>query len=236
MAITKTMFQGTTLDANQAEVYEWLTANATDYFDGFTNDTENYKIYCTVNGETAMEFDFSGIVHSRVQARLYLNGVVEGTGSTYDAYSNGSTMVRFVYTTSNGIFFMIDRVDATANYGTNNAWIGVFKTTADTVGGVYVRYINNTNNFRLTLVDFELNTTFFAPYAPAVDSIVVKPSQGASSLTPLPLGDGGTGAVGVFLVLFISENLYQADVNYMSLVIDIGGTKYLTNGILAFEE
>ena len=58
MAIEKTTFVATTSADRQTEVYNWLSANATDYFETITNDTEHLKIVCTFAGCENAKIEF----------------------------------------------------------------------------------------------------------------------------------------------------------------------------------
>ena len=103
MAIKKTTFMATTLTERQTEVYDWLSENATDYFETITNDTEHSKIVCTFAGcETAKtEFYFS----YGVMASLFLeNGTIYGSASS--SSDNVNRKVCEAIKTSYGIYLV----------------------------------------------------------------------------------------------------------------------------------
>lgn len=52
-------------------------------------------------------------------------------------------------------------------------------------------------------------------------------------LTPIPLGDGETSANGLFLTPY--TELYTSG-QWQHTVIDIGGTKYVYDGVIALQE
>lgn len=81
MAITKTVFTGTSKTAQAPEVLAWMQANATDFFDSITAN-ENGDITCTYEGTAALVLGF------------YYNAASIST-STRDAtlrLSNGNTV------------------------------------------------------------------------------------------------------------------------------------------------
>lgn len=57
MAIEKTLFTQSTLDARRTEVYNWLTANATEYFSEITID-DNKQIVCTIANGGSVVFGY----------------------------------------------------------------------------------------------------------------------------------------------------------------------------------
>lgn len=57
MAIEKTLFTQSTLDERRTEVYNWLTANATEYFSEITID-DNKQIVCTIANGGSVVFGY----------------------------------------------------------------------------------------------------------------------------------------------------------------------------------
>lgn len=223
MAIEKTTFTGATAAENQAELYAWLTANATDLFDGITNDTNAGTITCTVNGVTAVVFTCG----TSVTTTIYLNGTADTTN-----YVLTGTLYKHAYKTSNGI--AIRSYHPTSTNIASTAWLFVFKTSANTVGAVYDRFVGTgASSLKLTFVDFERNNDFYAPFGSSTSRGTPIKEASLMALTPIPCGDGETSANGAFMSTF--TELYDTT-QHLNKIIDIGGTKYVYNGVIAFRE
>lgn len=59
MAIVKTQFRNDDLALQAPEVLAWLQANATEYFDSITYDSDNSKIVCEIGTTKALEIFFT---------------------------------------------------------------------------------------------------------------------------------------------------------------------------------
>lgn len=95
MAIVKTQFRNDDLALQAPEVLAWLQANATEYFDSITYDSDNSKIVCEIGEAKALEVFFTGTT----AFTAYLNNGVSFSGM------RGSTPGLFLtgVTCSNGI-------------------------------------------------------------------------------------------------------------------------------------
>jgi len=101
MAIEKTYFTQTTAAANLPEVYEWLAANSTGYFDSVTMSDDSTTITCTI-GERAV---LTIILNSNNSSYTELK-TTSCVGLTYDLREgNNYTTYYALYAkaTSNGL-------------------------------------------------------------------------------------------------------------------------------------
>lgn len=101
MAIEKTLFTQSTVDARRTEVYNWLTANATEYFSEITID-DNKQIVCTIANGGSVVFGY-GTSNSSYQ----YNGIITlANGTSYKSSSNSSLLYKHTYAVKmdNGIY------------------------------------------------------------------------------------------------------------------------------------
>ena len=108
MAIEKTTFVATTLTERQTEVYNWLTANATDYFETITNDTENSKIICSFSECENAKLEFGFI------RQLPMCRITNEVGTHYDCGKYGydpalGYTLKIAIKTSYGMYFKNDK-------------------------------------------------------------------------------------------------------------------------------
>ena len=76
MAIVKTQFRNDDLALQAPEVLAWLQANATEYFNSITYDSNNSKIVCEIGETKALEVFFTGTT----AFTAYLNNGVSFSG------------------------------------------------------------------------------------------------------------------------------------------------------------
>lgn len=209
MAIVKTNFSGATQSANKTEVLAWLQANASDYFDTIEADT-NGNILCGIGSVTALKLGFDGTTASGISLQNGTTATCEATGDRFT----------FAVKTSKGVFLN------SYNYG------GIFltKSNVDTTIIIWnIRY--ETNKYSYTFADLNNSVTIYKPYANAswADSRSewVK-SADCTSLTPV-ISNGGTYAPNAYIQTFTEYALIQG-------ILDIGGTKYWTDGVIVLAE
>jgi hypothetical protein len=172
MAITKTVFSGTTAATNAAEVTAWLQANATDLFESVTNEAN--IITCTVSG--------GGQLIIKPNVREWTAVLSNGTSNTIDHYNN-SNKVTEAYATSKGI----------ALYSESNMWIFVVKSNNNSIGIVFTENANKNYYF----ADFANSVSFKSD-----PNNIKHTQMGMTSLCACPLGNGGTYGDGLYFVPF----------------------------------
>lgn len=209
MAIVKTIFSGTTQAANKVEVLAWLQANASDFFDTIEADSSG-NILCGIGSVTALKLGFDGSTQSKVTLQ-------NGTTATLQPADDRFT---FAVKTSKGVFLN------SYNYG------GIFLTKSNTDSTIIIWNIRyETNNYSYTFADLNNSATIYKPYANAswADSRSewVK-SADCTSLTPV-ISNGGTYAPAAYIQTFSEYALTKG-------ILDIGGVKYWTDGVVALAD
>lgn len=229
MAITKTNFLGTTLEAQVSEVLTWLQANATAYFDTIEYNSETSCILCTVDGVVALELHFEHTTAALTKAFLK-NGVsmniIRNTSSTF--------LYKYAVSTSNGFALYLGE---SANY---EDWIIITKNNNNDLyiallGTVYESTASaGLNTTAFVTGDFENSFTFtkWVNGSSGTGAASVKNWLGTSaaltSLVPLVSGDCPTYTPNLFITRF-SEHL-----GVIGKVI-IGDTEYFSNGYIALK-
>ena len=103
MAIEKTLFTQSKLDERRTEVYNWLTANATEYFSEITID-DNQQIVCTIANGGSVVFGYGG---SSSSGNMYNCKVTLSNGTSYKP-NNGVNSVSYKHSYAvkmdNGIY------------------------------------------------------------------------------------------------------------------------------------
>jgi len=228
MAITKTNFLGTTLEAQASEVLAWLQANATAYFDTIEYNSETSCIVCTVDGVVALEFHFEHTTTVITKAFLK-NGVgVNILRSTSTAF-----LYKYAISTSNGFALYLGE---NPNY---EDWIFISKNNNNELyiallGAVFESVSSATGNTAFVTGDFENSFTFtkWVSGGSTSGATAVKNWLGTSanltSLVPLVSGDCPTYTPNLFITRF-SEHL-----GVIGKVI-IGDTEYFSNGYIALK-
>ena len=86
MAIEKTLFTQSTLDTRRTEIYNWLTANATEYFSEITID-DNKQIVCTIANGGSVVLGYGS------NSSYQYNGIITlANGTSYKSSSSTSTL------------------------------------------------------------------------------------------------------------------------------------------------
>lgn len=203
MAITKTLFSGTTSEANAAEIYTWMQANANEYFDSIT--CENNRITCSTSG--------GGYITIKSGIREWECKLDNGKSFYIDNYMNDTSKVRIsaAYKTSKGIALVIS----------DEGWIFVCKSNSGSTGVLLSSYYHPG---RYAFADLAYSTKWI--YDVGYDLTHIQMAM--TSLAPVPLGDSGTYADGLYFVPF-----YQYDNMGM---ISVGGKSYVYSGWAALEE
>lgn len=228
MAITKTNFLGTTLEAQVSEVLAWLQANATAYFDTIAYDSETSCILCSVDGVVALKLHFEHSTTAITEAFLK-----NGNNIYILRATNAQFLYKYAISTSTGFALYLG---PNANY---EDWIFISKNNNNELfiallGTVSEVYSTNTGSTAFATGDFENSFTFTKWISGSSSSGTsnVKNWLGASaaltSLVPLVSGDCDTYTPNLFITRF-SEHL-----GIIGKVI-IGDTEYFSNGYIALK-
>lgn len=225
MAITKTTFTSTDATDSLQDLLTWLQANADDLFDGITLDSESSTLTCTVNGHKAVTFEKATNADA-ILTRIWLNNAASNPN-----YGSVAVVARDAYKTSKGIAIRFCSPSQPNSYYLIS-WLYVFRTNEGTIGACHCRPVSNSSgSLYCTFVDFERCLNFMNSFSSSRAYLI---NQAAlTALTPVPLGDAGTVAEGLYITTF--TELYDT-VQWYNAIIDIGGTKYVYNGVIAFQE
>lgn len=172
MAISKTVFSGTTAETNAAEVTAWLQANATAFFSTITN-SENI-ITCDVIG--------GGQVIIKPKVREWQVKLGNSTSLTIDHYG-AYDGVSAAFVTSKGIALFSDPM-----------WIFIAKSNNNTIGIVCYQ---NSNWNSLHFADFSTSVAFKND-----SNNIKQTEMGVTSLCVCPFGMSGNYADGLYCTPF----------------------------------
>lgn len=211
MAITKTIFTGSTSAQRSAEMLAYLQANAANFFDDITADS-NGNISCTIDGVTAILLPYvSG---------TYLTVKLKNDVSIQAKFSNDMEFVKG-YHSSNGI--MLTGKGVTIAVSVNNAGSPVIavKFRTDSTNGYY------SYNFG----DFSQGVTWTHPWigntdSGSVESLVAK-SAALTVFVPC-----------VFDSALYSESLGitpYSEYAKTECILDLNGVQYAYDGALALK-
>ena len=209
MAIVKTNFTITSQAVNKVEVLAWLQENASDFFDIIEADSGG-NILCKIGSVTALKLGFDGRTQSKATLQ---NGTTATSEPTSDIFS-------YAVKTSKGIFLNSD------NFG------GIFLTKSNTDSTIIIWNIRySTNNYSYTFADLNNSVSFFKPrdndtWANSRSAWVK--SADCTSLTHV-VTKGGTYAPDAYIQTFSEYALTKGS-------LDIGGTKYWTDGVVALAD
>lgn len=210
MSISKTYFTGTTTAANRVELYEWLSANATEYFDTIEDRTvlpSGDGIFCEIGGKEVLRF----------------LGNDNGSDKTKVTLKNGKTITDYVVVTWKTATKTDNEIYLRASNGDD---LFVTKTTDGTVLLALILH-TTASRYPLYLCDFSRSANFTIIGSEGANSFCV--SAGKTGLVNM-VSDAGTHCDNLFLVPF-TQFAGQSDI-----VIDKDGTKYVYNGIFALKE
>lgn len=223
MAITKTVFTGATLAANAPEVLAFLLANAAGYFDTVTADA-NGNVKCTIDDVDVLILGFDGTQKNTISL---LNGT---TVKNYAGASlwNGSLPFTTAYTTANGIM-LVDNAGGT---------FIITKTNENTTAIIATMRTTNTQSSanKICIGDPATNSTWFdvgsgaGSAAAARAKYVINESATLTTLTPLPLGDGGTYCPNCFVTPWTENGGITSPKKLI-----YGGDEYIYDGAFALK-
>lgn len=189
MAIVKTVFTATTIAANEPEVLAFLQANAAGYFDSFTD--ADGVISCMVGSVAALALSFNNTDKTTIS-------LTNGTTATVYMASNNE---RFIagYKTDYGVLLE----------GSTGATYMITKSNANSTA--IVACLKNLNNaYSVFVGDVSNNSAWYTPNTGNTvllsrQKYTINYAASLTTLTPLPLGDGGTYAPNLLVSCF-TEN------------------------------
>ena len=219
MAITKTVFTATTQAANAAEVYAFLNANKSGWFDSVTQD-ESGNIICTVGGVDCLKLGFDGSTK---------NVKITAANGTYkqDYYAN--IKWQYAYVTSKGLWLYSNAVFS------GTAWqVSVFITNTDS-GDTAIVAIITTGSSSMGLVTADVlndsvNMIYNSSgiYSTGIAKIIF--TSGVTTLTQIPLTTGGTSYTPYLYFTQFSQYPFTPS------VLTVGTTQYAYDGRIALKE
>ena len=209
MAIVKTNFTITSQAANKVVVLAWLQTNASEFFDTIEADSSG-NILCKIGSVTSLKLGFDGSTQSKATLQ---NGTTATSEPTSDIFS-------YAVKTSKGVFLNSD------NFG------GIFLTKSNTDSTIIIWNIRYyANGYSYTFADLNNSVSFFKPrdgdtWANSRSAWVI--SADCTSLTPV-ISNGGTSAPAAYIQTFSEYALTKG-------ILDIGGNKYWTDGVIALAD
>ena len=214
MSITKHVFTGTTLETQASEMLSWLQANATDFFDSISMDSN--VITCSKGGVNALVLSFNGT--EKDITMTLANGVSISPDSIGVLYNNAVKTSTGILLNSNG----------TSNFLT---YIFITKTNNNDLAFAFTAKVNNFGHFYMG--DFS-NSSLWDDVYGFSDRLYMDYAyywgitSSLTTLTPLCIKSSAT---------------YTPDLNFMRFCefpqikgkISIGGVEYYSNGYLALK-
>lgn len=221
MAITKTIFTGATVADQASEILAWLQANAADYFDSITYDSENSTIICSEGGLAALVLGFASAQSSIT---------IYSANGTYARTYNSNQKFDYGVVTSSGIYLVMADTRANHVVVTKNNNGQLFMAAKITPG-------SSTNTSHLYICDFYNSPTtgttgnnlpyIFSTSFSGFEAAVAYSSE-LTSLTPIVALDYPSYTPNVFLEFF---NEYSG----VAGKVIIGDTEYFSNGYIAMK-
>lgn len=234
MAIEKAIFTASGSD-RATEIATWLQANATEYFDTIELQDNGYEVKCNIDGVTVLDIQVIHPGYNAVYKAALLNGV-------YKEIANGQKNIIGAYKSSKGICLYIDGASYTEytdpttnevyyNYGGsrdiyicksnkgNTSFAFNVEGSASGAGNIYTADTVTDSRFSRW---YDIDNSYYG-------NVVWK--RPLTVLSPLPLGDGGTVAVGVYFTPF---SQYKSINN--PVILTVNGKNYIYDGDFALEE
>lgn len=234
MAIEKVIFTATGSD-RATEIATWLQANATEYFDTIEHQEDSYEIKCNIGDVTVLDIK-----------------AIDGTGNAYytatlingenKRIANGQKSIIGAYKSSKGICLYLDGAssNSTTDPTTGETYleygggrdIFIFKSNKGNTSFAFNVYAVDAGKGNLYTADTVADSRFSRWYGTDSNyygNIVSK--RPLTVLAPLPLGDGGTVAEGVYFTPFTQ---YKGINNPIRLSADDKDCVY--DGAFALEE
>ena len=221
MAITKTIFTGATVADQASEILAWLQANAADYFDSITYDSENGAIICSVDGQAALVLGFSS---GQKCITIYSKIGTDAAGA--------STNVRFAYGIATPTAVYLVTADSKANQvivtknNSNQLFMAAKLTPVGSSNSTHLYICDFYNSPTTSSVSNGLPNIFSSTFTNFDGSVAF--GSALTSLTPIVALDCPSYTPNVFLEFF---NEYSG----VAGKVIIGDTEYFSNGYIAMK-
>lgn len=232
MAIEKAIFTASG-DDRATEIATWLQANATEYFDTIELQENGYEIKCIIDGVTVLDIQVS---HSNYNAACNVT-LINGTSQT-----TSTSNIIGAYKTSNGVCLYMEGVTTATRTdpSTGETYyqysggrdIFICKSNKGNTSFAFNIYSSYAGGGNLSTADVSSDSRFskwiIGTDASYENSIGKRP---LTVLAPLPLGDGGTVAEGVYFTPF---SQYKGINN--PIILSADDKDYVYDGAFALEE
>jgi hypothetical protein len=231
MAIEKAIFTASGYD-RATEIATWLQANATEYFDTIELQENGYEVKCNIDGVTVLDIQ---VAHSNTSAACSVT-LINGTSQT----ASTSNIIG-AYKTSNGVCLYME--GATYNSSTDPSTgevyyqysggrdIFICKSDKGNTSFAFNIYSSYSGGGNLGTVDAKADSRFSKWLNNTDTSYECVGKRPLTVLSPLPLGNGGTVAEGVYFTPF---SQYKGINN--PIILSADGKDYVYDGAFALEE
>lgn len=208
MAVTKTYING-----NITALYNWLEANATDFFTSFVNNTQ--YVSCYIGDHKALDLYIDLRYSSLGGVKFYTN-----TGQTLDiSGSQNGRVIEWAYKTSTSLVF------SSVYSGTSSPFsIIITKDNNDDVSVVVVNAFVPTLSGNNTVYSVSIESEL-------IDSISLTPNVEKYTTALCPIIASGTSTRYLPNVFYMPFAQYNVEGNFM-----IDDVVYLCNGIIAVKD
>lgn len=214
----KTLFTGTNFDTRRTEVYNWLTANASDIFSSIEiNESKN--IVCTIENGGSITLDYSGsssVSVSTATVTLANGNTIKPNGSG----NNNKVDYRHYYgiKTNNGIYLCCLKGNSS---GKDNGYWADLLISKETDGVVLsFVYSNGSSSSKQYIICPEKDLSY--------DIANHIPSTEMTTFAPIPLTDNSYSTN----LQFMPFNMYKGTVGQFA---DSTGQKYVSDGYCALK-
>lgn len=231
MAIEKAIFTASGND-RATEIVTWLQTNATEYFDTIELQENGYEIKCNIDEVTVLDIQ---VAHSNYDAVCSVT-LINGTSQT-----TSTRNIIGAYKTSNGVCLYMEGATATSRtdpstgetYYQYSGGRDIFICKSDKGNtsfafNVYSAYSGGGNFSTADVSSDSRFSKWIIGTDTTYDQIGKRP---LTVLSPLPLGDSGTVARGVYFTPF---SQYKGINNPITL--SANGKNYVYDGAFALEE
>ena len=220
MAIVKTVFDVSSQALNAADVFAFLNANKSGWFDSVTQDTSG-NITCTVDGVDCLKLGFDGSKR---------NITITTANNTTGTDNNTNYRWEYGYVTSKGIMLYSKR--QAANVVNRDISLFITKNDSGDIAIVSIWDGYNSNQAVFVVADIfngDVTQIYNGTVLTANDPFPISPS-GVTTFTPIALTNNNISYTpDLFFTLF-------SQYCYIPSVLTIGGTQYVYDGRIALRE
>lgn len=217
MAIAKTVFTGATYAANAAEVYAFLNANKSGYFNSVTKDSETNLITCTANGVDCLKLGFDSNTRSII---------ITAANSTTKSNWINDVRWEYAYATSKGLWLYSRHTVSGTDLGMTYS-VFITKTDTDKIALVSIFGGQYIGNMDFVVADV-MTDNVFTVFSGGINVIFF--DSGLTTLTQIPLTQNGTSYAPY---LYITQFAQYRDV---PSVLTVGTSQYVYDGRIALKE